>query len=117
MDRAGKKILWPSGREYMEAGFLAFWLRFGSVTGTCGHAPSPKPRQNAKNPRSEWLQYFLTRSSPGQRPGFDAEIVHRPEWAEQSQSARRLAHSKTLARGSAYLIEFDFARGMAGNTA
>jgi hypothetical protein len=51
--RAGKKILWPSGREYMEAGFLAFWLRFGSVTGRCGHAPSPKPR-------SEWLQYFFT---------------------------------------------------------
>jgi hypothetical protein len=45
----------------MEAGFLAFWLRFGSVTGTCVHAPSPKPRQNAKNSRSEWLQYFFNR--------------------------------------------------------
>ena len=24
--------------------FLDFWRRFGSVTGRCGHAPSPKPR-------------------------------------------------------------------------
>jgi hypothetical protein len=25
-------------------------------------APSPKPHQNAKNPRSEWLQYLFKRS-------------------------------------------------------
>ncbi|MGA2870226.1 MAG: hypothetical protein ABSF34_13850, partial [Verrucomicrobiota bacterium] len=35
----------------------------GSVTGLFKPAPSPKPRQNTKNPRPEWLQYFLNRSS------------------------------------------------------
>src|ERR1700684_4395222 len=30
------------------SGLFGFWLRFGSVTGRCGHAPSPKPRQNPK---------------------------------------------------------------------
>jgi hypothetical protein len=29
-----------------ETGLFRFWLRFGSVTGRCGHAPSTKPRQN-----------------------------------------------------------------------
>jgi hypothetical protein len=37
--------------------------------------------------------------SPGQRPGFNAKYFPRPEGAEQNQSARGLAHSKTLARG------------------
>ena len=31
-----------------ESGLFGFWLRFGSVTGRFGHAPSPKPRQNPK---------------------------------------------------------------------
>lgn len=26
-------------------GVFGFWLRFGLVTGRCGHAPGPKPRQ------------------------------------------------------------------------
>src|SRR6202050_5965047 len=30
------------------SGLFGFWLRFGSVTGHCGHAPAPKPRQNPK---------------------------------------------------------------------
>ena len=29
-------------------GLFEFWLRFDSVAGHCGHAPSPKPRQNPK---------------------------------------------------------------------
>jgi len=46
-----------------ESGLFKFWLRFGSVAGHCGHAPSPKPRQNLqKNPRFAWLQYFFNRS-------------------------------------------------------
>jgi hypothetical protein len=36
-----------------EAVFLGFWRRFASVTGFLEPTPSPKPRQNAKNPRSE----------------------------------------------------------------
>jgi hypothetical protein len=31
-----------------KSGLFEFWLRFGSVAGRCGHAPSPKPRQNSK---------------------------------------------------------------------
>jgi hypothetical protein len=30
------------------SGLFGFWLRFGSVAGRSGHAPSPKPRQNPK---------------------------------------------------------------------
>ncbi|MGA2868922.1 MAG: hypothetical protein ABSF34_07165, partial [Verrucomicrobiota bacterium] len=44
-------------------GLFGFWLRFGSVTGLFKPAPSPKPRQNTKNPRPEWLQHFLNRSN------------------------------------------------------
>ncbi len=46
--------------EGKQGGLFGFWLppsprlwrtsRFGSVTGRCGHAPSPKPRQNPKIP-------------------------------------------------------------------
>jgi hypothetical protein len=32
----------------VESGLFEFWLRFSSATGRCGHAPSPKPRQNSK---------------------------------------------------------------------
>jgi hypothetical protein len=32
-----------------ESGLFGFWLRFDSVTGRCGHAPSSKPRQNPKS--------------------------------------------------------------------
>jgi hypothetical protein len=35
-------------RASRESGLFEFWLRFGSVAGHCGHAPSPKPRQNSK---------------------------------------------------------------------
>jgi hypothetical protein len=35
-------------RSRSRSGLFAFWLRFGSVAGHRGHAPSPKPRQNAK---------------------------------------------------------------------
>jgi hypothetical protein len=52
------------------AGPFDFWLRFGSVTGffqTCAFAKaSPK----VKTPGSEWLQYFLNRSSTALRKYF-----------------------------------------------
>jgi hypothetical protein len=32
----------------MGSGLFGFWLRFRSVTGHCGHAPSLKPRQKPK---------------------------------------------------------------------
>ena len=35
-------------RTLRESGLFEFWLRFGSVAGRTGHAPSPKPRQNSK---------------------------------------------------------------------
>jgi hypothetical protein len=38
---------WPFGGS----GSFGFWLRFRSVTGRRGHAPSLRPRQNAKIPR------------------------------------------------------------------
>src|SRR5690242_20489200 len=46
------------------SGLFEFWLRFGSVTGFFKPAPSPKPCQKLKNPRSKWLQYFFKRSRP-----------------------------------------------------
>jgi len=44
------------------SGLFEFWLRFGSITGFFKPAPSPKPCQKLKNPRSKWLQYFFKRS-------------------------------------------------------
>jgi len=32
----------------IDGGLFGFWLRFGSVTGFCKPAPSPKPRQKPK---------------------------------------------------------------------
>src|SRR5262245_34178643 len=52
-----------SAKIHLRSGLFGFWLRFGSVTGFLEPAPSPKPRQNTKNPRSECLQYFFKRSS------------------------------------------------------
>jgi hypothetical protein len=45
-----KKYYSHAVKRNERAVFFAFWLRFGSVTGLCRHAPSPKPRQNAKIP-------------------------------------------------------------------
>jgi hypothetical protein len=39
------------GRSAM-SGLFGFWLRFGSVTGRFGHAPSPNPEQIGRCPRS-----------------------------------------------------------------
>ncbi|HEY3761491.1 MAG TPA: hypothetical protein VGN23_07065 [Verrucomicrobiae bacterium] len=59
--------------EGREAVFLGFGVVSASAVakgygGTSSyrvfkHAPSPKPRQNLKNPRSERPHYFLKRSS------------------------------------------------------
>jgi hypothetical protein len=43
----------------VQAGPSDFWHRFGAVTGRCGHAPLPKPRQKIKISGSEWPHYFL----------------------------------------------------------
>jgi len=43
-----KKYCGPSVGEEEGGGLFGFWLRFGSVTGLCKPAPSPKPRQNPK---------------------------------------------------------------------
>jgi hypothetical protein len=46
-ESAGTRRLWrDKGREW----HFKRWLRFGSVTGLCKPAPSPKPRQNPKIP-------------------------------------------------------------------
>jgi hypothetical protein len=34
--------------EITNSGLFGFWRRFGSVTGFCKPAPSPKPRQKPK---------------------------------------------------------------------
>jgi hypothetical protein len=60
--RAFKEILWPCGWRKGGSGLFGFWLRFGSVTGFDKPAPSPKPRQNTKNPRSARPQNFFKRS-------------------------------------------------------
>jgi hypothetical protein len=35
-------------RPLRDSGVFGFWRRFGSVTGVCNHAPSPKPCQKPK---------------------------------------------------------------------
>jgi hypothetical protein len=57
-----KKYCSQFGKEKRESGLFGFWLRFGSVTGFCKPAPSPKPRQKTKILAPNWLQYFLNRS-------------------------------------------------------
>src|SRR5690349_701575 len=69
--RAFSKILQPLGNNGKRSGLFGLWLRFGSVTGSFEPAPSPKPLQNAKNPRSEWLQNFFKRSRIQTAPDVD----------------------------------------------
>src|SRR5690349_459220 len=59
--RAVKKILEPFGEKSRKSRPFGFWLRFGSVTGFCRSAPSPKPRQKPKILAPNWLQYFFNR--------------------------------------------------------
>jgi len=42
----------PGGRN--ESDPFGLWLRFNSVTGRCGHAPSLKPRQSPKVFAPRW---------------------------------------------------------------
>ncbi|HEX3623988.1 MAG TPA: hypothetical protein VH280_01035, partial [Verrucomicrobiae bacterium] len=44
------------------SGLFGFWRRFSFSHRVFKHAPSLKPRQNTKNPRSERPHYFLKRS-------------------------------------------------------
>jgi hypothetical protein len=47
-------------RASRESGLFEFCLRFGSVAGRIGHAPSPKPRQNSKILASNGYRISLT---------------------------------------------------------
>jgi hypothetical protein len=51
--------VWEEGGS----GSFGFWLRFRSVTGRCGHAPSLSLAKTPKFLAAEWLQYFFKRSN------------------------------------------------------
>jgi hypothetical protein len=54
--------------------FLGFGVVSAQSQGPLEPAPSPKPRQNAKNPRSAWLQYFFKRSNPSEREERESAV-------------------------------------------
>ena len=63
------------GRE-KGSGLFGFWLRFGSVTGHCGHAPSPK-RGLPKPATSQFPQKRRTLRDPWcQNPKILAPTGH-----------------------------------------
>ncbi|MDB6065694.1 MAG: Restriction endonuclease [Pedosphaera sp.] len=64
------------------SGLFGFGLCFGSVTGRCGHAPSPKLRPKTKHPRSSSPHHFCQRSSVSRRdngtvPAYSSRIMGR----------------------------------------
>jgi len=60
--RAFSNILSPFGLEDRGSGSFGFWLRFRSVTGRCGHAPSLSLAKTPKFLAAGQLQYFFKRS-------------------------------------------------------